>query len=300
MVDILNLLCNMLNRDKRPIQIKNGLTDLCVDPISSIIADPSWTINDGKELQMPSVIGVISNIPEGGIDVGRNRLIHDGSHIHCTDMKDSKENDVGNMLCFYFAKRILRIDRGMTFSDLKKDIHQKFRLPVELELFMGSNEFDSDFLVVLTDLSDKKVKSLGLHISDRMKSEIAMFVPSDFFLRLFDKKRILDLYEGRGDRVFDIPNRVHDKLKGPILKSLELEVAEVKLHSVFPNWIVVVGTTKNKTFFVDGKTFTANFPIEPWWLDRLKRLKFVGEQECSRIGEGKRSSHGTSSKRMNM
>jgi len=204
-----------------------------------------------------------------------------------------------HMLSYYYAKYMIRIEKGTNYKGVKNKLKgSNIKLPSELEKFMTKFTLTSTFLVVITDCPQQnskasKMKSTQLGaLADPLLHKLTWYIPSRFFLTMFPKEVIDELYAGKIHH-YSICKETRDKFQKPVMQSLKHEFRQIKLHSESPNRIyeVVLTSAKKKKIYINAKDKVDYMKkiSEPWLSEKLSSLCNVSGSFGVTIGAGRKS-----------
>ena len=283
----------------RPIQVQ--ITDFRVDSIATLKSDPSWdeSVEDKVALSM-SKQSLVSSKEEFAkrksmetFNVGNLEVGDDAVAVYTP--RDGKGNQVLYMLSYYYANCVIAIEPGMSFRQLKNSVGNKVSLPKELDTFMAQYTITKKTLVVIADFGRAQNRSShsAIRLSElttEMKSNIAWFIPTDFFLKLLPKANVDALLNGKV-KTLKICQDLRKKLRDPIETSLKYEIKNLRLYSLYPNKILEVTLSSGSNIFIN-----ANNEIEclkniqeHWLLESLSSLLHVAGLTGVAIGIGKKA-----------
>ena len=277
----------------RPLQVK--ITDIQVDPISSLKQHPSW--QKEKEQVESGTQDIAKYNGEVPMEVGS--LETDNPTISAYEIRDDRGDGVLHMLSYYYAKYIISIDKGSSFDDvLKKMKKTSVKLPSQLQKFMTKFTTTSTFLVVITDVPQKNNLSKAMSsssmgtLANPLIHKLTWFVPSHFFLTMFPKNEVDGLLAGTIQHI-SINKETRLKFQTPVMQSLKHQFRQIKLHSECPRpvyEVILTGAKKTKIYInaKDQQEYMQNIS-EPWLAEKLSSICNVSGSFGVTIGAGKKS-----------
>ena len=280
-------------KEGRPLQVK--ITDIQVDPISSLKQHPSW--QKEKEQVESGTIDIAKYNGEVPMEVGS--LETDNPTISAYEIRDGRGDGVLHMLSYYYAKYIISIDKGSSFDDvLKKMKKTAVKLPSQLQKFMTKVTTTSTFLVVITDVPQKNNLSKAMSsssmgtLANPLIHKLTWFVPSHFFLTMFPKNEVDGLLAGTIQHI-SINKETRLKFQTPVMQSLKHQFRQIKLHSECPRpvyEVILTGAKKTKIYInaKDQQEYMQNIS-EPWLAEKLSSICNVSGSFGVTIGAGKKS-----------
>ena len=271
----------------RPLQVP--LTDIQVDPISSLKPDPSWPNDKSQDKDLRNAKSGKQDFAsyKGKVPFKVGSLEVDEAKVLAFEVIDGRGDEVLHMLSYYYAKHIILIDKESSFDQLKKTLNRlKVKLPRELQTFMKNYTITSPTLVVVTDCPRKQKTKTSLgKLTTELISKTTWFVPSEFFLKQFPKKFIDELL--LGERKFlAVSDDMRQKFRTPIDLSLKYEIRRIKLLSLYPHKVYEVTLSTGNKIFVNQ---CMNNIQEPWLIEKLSSLCHVSGPFGVTIGVGKRA-----------
>jgi hypothetical protein len=193
-----------------------------------------------------------------------------------------------DLVSFAYADKIFRINP----SNWSNKVLPKTTPEIVKDLLRGFPNVVGNVFVLQCNFDQRGIASQLLDVIEKADAKFfekeKCYFPSKLFLKLFDKEELEELPEAKWSNIKDY---VLQQTRDAIKVALHHQIQSIRLASLYPNHIFEVSLLgETRTKFVSSKNLVPTQIInEPWLVETLTSLPYVGTDSWLRLGEGKRS-----------